>query len=59
MTVMEIIILAIKGVLYAILAATIVFGGAVLVEFTYPGFKRGYPSIMKRDIAKLKNMINK
>lgn len=35
------------------------FDGAVLVEFTYPGFKRGLPCSMKRDIAKLKTIINK
>ncbi len=35
------------------------FNGAVLVEFTYPGFKRGFPSFMKRDIAKLKSITNK
>ncbi len=36
---MEIIILAIKGVLYAILAATIVFGGAVLVAGIWAYYK--------------------
>lgn len=34
------------------------FVGAVLVEFTYPGFKRGFASTMKMDIAKLKSIIN-
>lgn len=33
------------------------FGGAVIVEFTYPGFKRGFAWAMKRDVAKLKMMI--
>lgn len=33
------------------------FNGAVLVEFTYPGFKRGFEWAIKRDIAKLKMMI--
>lgn len=35
------------------------FGGAVLVEFTYPGFKRGMPCMMKKNISKLKKLINK
>lgn len=35
------------------------FSGAVLVEFTYPGFKRGLPCAMKRDIAKLKTIADK
>lgn len=35
------------------------FNGAVLIEFTYPGFKCGMPCVMKRDIAKLKIITNK
>ncbi len=35
------------------------FNGAVLVEFTYPGFKRGLPCAMKKDIAKLKTITDK
>ena len=33
------------------------FDGAILVEFTFPGFKRGFPCSMKKDIAKLKKLI--
>lgn len=35
------------------------FSGALLVEFTRPGFSRGYPSAMKKDIAKLKELLSK
>jgi hypothetical protein len=33
------------------------YDGTILVEFTYPGFKRGFPCSMKKDIAKLKKLI--
>ena len=33
------------------------FDGAVLIEFTFPGFKSGMPSAMKKDITRLKKLI--